>query len=63
MCWLRQYISVFICCGVNRYQPRTCGRCKRTFTSKSQYLDLTLTSGVQQQVYSQKQWQGTELFR
>lgn len=45
------------------YQPCSCRRCARTFDTASQYLDLTVTSGVAQQVYEQKQWQGTELFR
>eukprot|EP00879_Flechtneria_rotunda_P016795 GHRR01017579.1.p1 GENE.GHRR01017579.1~~GHRR01017579.1.p1 ORF type:complete len:362 (+),score=106.91 GHRR01017579.1:669-1754(+) len=47
----------------NPYQQCSCQRCARTFDAKSKYLDLTLTSGVQQQVYQQKMWQGTELFR
>lgn len=47
----------------NPYQPCSCRRCARTFDSANQYLDLTITSGVSQQVYEQKQWQGTELFR
>eukprot|EP00878_Enallax_costatus_P015619 GHUV01016361.1.p1 GENE.GHUV01016361.1~~GHUV01016361.1.p1 ORF type:complete len:367 (+),score=104.38 GHUV01016361.1:734-1834(+) len=54
----------FVVPGVNPYQqPCRCGRCGRNFDSKSKYLDLTLTSGIQQQVYKQKMWQGTELFR
>lgn len=48
------------CCS---YQACRCGRCGRSFEAKGQYLDLTLTSGVAQQVYEQKMWQGTELFR
>lgn len=46
-----------------RYQPCSCRRCVRTFDTASKYLDLTVTSGIPQQVYEQKQWQGTELFR
>ncbi|GLC56003.1 hypothetical protein PLESTB_001054000 [Pleodorina starrii] len=41
----------------------SCGRCQRTFPSGPAYLDLTLTSGVQQKVYRQRSWGGTELFR
>ncbi|GIM05522.1 hypothetical protein Vretimale_9987 [Volvox reticuliferus] len=41
----------------------SCGRCQRTFPASPAYLDLTLTSGVQQKVYKQRSWGGTELFR
>jgi hypothetical protein len=33
------------------------------FEPDNEYLDLTLTSGVKQEVYEQKAWRGTELFR
>eukprot|EP00878_Enallax_costatus_P039578 GHUV01045416.1.p2 GENE.GHUV01045416.1~~GHUV01045416.1.p2 ORF type:complete len:124 (-),score=20.41 GHUV01045416.1:13-384(-) len=55
--------SVSLRIGCRYQQPCRCGRCGRNFDSKSKYLDLTLTSGIQQQVYKQKMWQGTELFR
>lgn len=53
----------FVVQGSAPYQACRCGRCGRSFEAKGQYLDLTLTSGVAQQVYEQKMWQGTELFR
>lgn len=40
-----------------------CERCKRTFDSKPEYLDLTLTSGYKSKAYSKTEWGGTELFR
>jgi len=41
----------------------TCRQCKRTFSASSASVDLTLTSGVQQKVYQQRSWGGTEIFR
>ena len=41
----------------------TCPRCQRTFSASSASVDLTLTSGVQQKVYKQRSWGGTEIFR
>ncbi|MEW5309021.1 MAG: hypothetical protein WDW38_000934 [Sanguina aurantia] len=41
----------------------TCGRCSRTFNADSRYVDLTLTSGIKQKAFQQKEWFGTELFR
>ncbi|KAG7671326.1 hypothetical protein Ndes2437B_g03960 [Nannochloris sp. 'desiccata'] len=41
----------------------TCPRCQRTFSASSASVDLTLTSGVQQKVYEQRSWGGTEIFR
>jgi hypothetical protein len=40
-----------------------CSRCSRTFDADAGYLDLTLTSGVQQLVYQKKEWGGVEIFR
>jgi ubiquinone/menaquinone biosynthesis C-methylase UbiE len=57
-------MTEFVVPSVDPYQQQcSCSRCGRSFDSKSNYLDLTLTSGVQQQVYQQKMWRGTELFR
>jgi hypothetical protein len=47
----------------DRYQRLSCSRCNRTFDAASNYLDLTLTSGVSQTVFKQRLWRGTELFR
>jgi len=44
-------------------QALACTRCARSFSTTPAYVDLTLTSGVKQKVYNQKQWGGTELFR
>ncbi|KAL6758835.1 S-adenosyl-L-methionine-dependent methyltransferase [Haematococcus lacustris] len=41
----------------------SCPRCRRTFSQQPDYLDLTLTSGLEPVVYNQKAWGGTELFR
>ncbi|GFH25581.1 predicted protein, partial [Haematococcus lacustris] len=41
----------------------SCPRCRRTFSQQPDYLDLTLTSGLEPAVYNQKAWGGTELFR
>jgi hypothetical protein len=60
---LTPFCLLATCCCSCSYQGCRCGRCCRSFEAKGQYLDLTLTSGVQQQVYEQKMWQGTELFR
>ena len=40
-----------------------CPRCQRRFASSSTSVDLTLTSGVDQKVYQQQFWGGTEIFR
>lgn len=40
-----------------------CPRCQRRFASSSTSVDLTLTSGVDQKVYQQRFWGGTEIFR
>lgn len=40
-----------------------CPRCQRRFASSSTSIDLTLTSGVDQKVYQQRFWGGTEIFR
>lgn len=45
------------------YRGLSCSCCQRTFDTDSNYVDLTLTSGVQQRVYEQKGWTGQELFR
>jgi hypothetical protein len=40
-----------------------CARCSRTFSQNDTYVDLTVSSGVEQDVYKQQSWGGTELFR
>lgn len=40
-----------------------CPRCGRHFAASSTAVDLTLTSGVDQQVYEQRAWGGQEIFR
>jgi SAM-dependent methyltransferase len=40
-----------------------CPRCARTFAANSTFVDLTLSSGVPQKAYKQKQWGGTTLFQ
>jgi hypothetical protein len=35
----------------------------RTFESRSDYIDLTLTSGIKMKAYNQKAWGGVEIFR
>ena len=34
-----------------------CTRCTRTFASNATFADLTVSSGIKQEVYSQRQWQ------
>lgn len=46
-----------------RMMSLCCPRCQRSFNTDERYLDLTLTSGVQQQAYKQTSWAGTEIFR
>lgn len=41
----------------------SCPRCARTFAKNATYADLTINSGVRQEVYQRREWQGTELFR
>lgn len=40
-----------------------CPRCSRSFNSSEQYIDLTLNSGLQPQVYKKREWAGQEMFR
>ncbi|KAG1680345.1 hypothetical protein FOA52_015435 [Chlamydomonas sp. UWO 241] len=40
-----------------------CPRCSRKFSSTDKYVDLTLTSGLQPQVYNKAEWGGQEMFR
>ncbi|GAB4820215.1 hypothetical protein N2152v2_007261 [Parachlorella kessleri] len=40
-----------------------CPRCAREFAKNATYADLTVNSGAPQEVYRQRQWAGTELFR
>lgn len=40
-----------------------CSRCNRTFDSKPEFIDLTLTSGYKSKAFSKTEWGGTELFR
>lgn len=46
-------------------QPRRlhCARCGRGFASNATFVDLTLTSGLDDMVYKERYWPGTELFR
>jgi hypothetical protein len=48
---------------LRRRMGLSCARCSRTFDAGAPYLDLTLTSGVQQVVYSKQEWGGVEIFR
>lgn len=43
-------------------REHSCPRCRRSFTSTKDYVDLTLTSGIKPKVY-QNTFLGTELFR
>lgn len=49
--------------NTRRSQALLCARCARSFSCSPEFVDLTVTSGIKQKVYNQKQWGGTELFR